>query len=86
MGRKVPFWCSVRLQGRLLLPFSDSLKAKFSGAPPRLGQERRRGDAHIVGYYAPAARTGAEEGLGHRDGAKRRVGAPHGGRGGAPTL
>src|SRR5215213_10027483 len=25
MGRKVPFWCSVRLQGRLLLPFSDSL-------------------------------------------------------------
>jgi hypothetical protein len=21
----VPFWCSVRLQGRLLLPFSDSL-------------------------------------------------------------
>src|SRR5215217_7702239 len=25
MGRKVPYWCSVRLQGRLLLPFSDSL-------------------------------------------------------------
>jgi hypothetical protein len=25
MGRKVPFWCSVRLQGRLLRPFSDSL-------------------------------------------------------------
>jgi hypothetical protein len=25
MGRKVPFWCSVRLQGKLLLPFSDGL-------------------------------------------------------------
>jgi hypothetical protein len=30
MGRKVPFWCSVRLQGRLLLPFSDSLLTEFS--------------------------------------------------------
>jgi hypothetical protein len=30
-------------------------------------------DAHIVGYYAPAAGTGAREGLGHRDGAKRKA-------------
>jgi hypothetical protein len=35
MGRKVPFWCSVRLQGRLLLPFSDSLKANFRETPER---------------------------------------------------
>src|SRR5215217_4287092 len=33
MGRKVPFWCSVRLQGRLLLPFSDSLYANFAKSP-----------------------------------------------------
>jgi hypothetical protein len=29
MGRKVPFRCSVRLQGRLLRPFSDSFMVKF---------------------------------------------------------
>src|ERR687897_3239823 len=34
-----------------------------------IGPGRRREDAHIVGYYAPAAGTAAEEGLGHRDGA-----------------
>jgi hypothetical protein len=32
MGRKVPFWCSVRLQGRLLLPFSDSLRTEILGS------------------------------------------------------
>jgi hypothetical protein len=26
----VPFWCSVRLQGRLLLLFSDSLLRKYT--------------------------------------------------------
>ncbi len=30
MGRKVSLRCSVRLQGRLLRPFSDSLKTKFA--------------------------------------------------------
>ena len=30
-------------------------------------------DLLIIGYCAPAARIGAEEGLGHRDGAKRRA-------------
>ena len=40
-----------------------------------IGPGRRRRDAHIVGYYAPAAGTRAEESLGHRDGAKRRAGA-----------
>jgi hypothetical protein len=30
--------------------------------------------AHIVGYYAPAARIGVGKGLGHRDGAKRQSG------------
>jgi hypothetical protein len=43
------------------------------------------GDGHIVGYYAPAAGTAADEDLGHRGGAKRRVGAPRGGPVGAPT-
>ena len=33
-----------------------------------MGQDRRRGYAHIVGYYAPTAGIGAEEGLGHRAG------------------
>jgi hypothetical protein len=37
-----------------------------------IGQDRRRGDAHIVGYYAPAAGVRVREGLGHRDGAKPR--------------
>ena len=32
-------------------------------APPRLARRRRRGDAHIVGCYAPTADIGAEEGL-----------------------
>jgi hypothetical protein len=27
--------------------------AKFSIAPAQTAQDRRRGDAHIVGYYAP---------------------------------
>jgi hypothetical protein len=27
MGRNVPFWCFVRLQGRLFRPFSDSLSS-----------------------------------------------------------
>src|SRR5215204_1183687 len=31
MGRKVPFRCSVSLHRRLLRPFSDSFKAKFTG-------------------------------------------------------
>src|SRR5215212_3404548 len=41
MGRKVPFWCSVRLQGRLLLPFSDSLGETVwkSGIGPEWGSE-----------------------------------------------
>jgi len=30
----------------------------------------------IVGYYAPAAGKGAEEGLGHRDGAKSEESEP----------
>ena len=30
-------------------------------------------DAPTSGYYAPAVRIGADEGLGHRDGAKRRT-------------
>jgi hypothetical protein len=30
MGRKVPLRCSVRLQCRLLRPFSDSFMAKFA--------------------------------------------------------
>src|SRR5215203_6653181 len=55
--------------------------------PPALvGQDRQRGDAHIVGYYAPATGGRAEEGLGHRGGAERRAGAPHRGAVGAPTL
>jgi hypothetical protein len=33
-------------------------------------------DAHIVGYYAPAADVRAREGLGHRDGAMRGMGYP----------
>src|SRR5829696_9460737 len=66
-------------------PFSDSFHAKFS-IPAPIGQGRRRGDAHIVGYYAPAAGTRAEEGLGGRDAAERRAGAPNIGAVGAPTL
>ena len=33
-----------------------SVVAKFSIAPPRQGQARRRGDAHIVGYYVRCVR------------------------------
>src|SRR5215218_11448869 len=34
-------------------------------------QDRRRGDAHIVGYYAPEQRVKPSEGLGHRGGVLR---------------
>src|SRR5215208_953688 len=40
-------------------------------SPVPIGQDRRRADAHIVGYYAPAAETRVEEGLGHRGGVLR---------------
>jgi hypothetical protein len=43
-------------------------------APSRLARRRRRGNARTVGYYAPTAGTGAEEGLGHRGGVERRAG------------
>src|SRR5215212_1052081 len=38
-------------------PFSDSFKAKLGIAPSQTAQDRRRGDAHIVGYYAPEQRA-----------------------------
>src|SRR5215208_6921185 len=40
-------------------------------SPVPIGQDRRRGDAHIVGYYAPEQRVKPREGLGHRGGAQR---------------
>src|SRR5215203_6519969 len=44
--------------------------------PPALvGQDRQRGDAHIVGYYAPAQRVHPRACLGVWGGAKRRTGA-----------
>ena len=43
-------------------------------SPWPIGPGRRRRDAHIVGYYAPDAKTGTEEGLGLRDGGERRNG------------
>src|SRR5215203_4454762 len=55
----------------------DGVKVRI--APPRSAQDCRLGDAYIVGYYAPTAGTAADEDLGHRGGAKRRVGAPRGG-------
>src|SRR5215217_5553094 len=37
-------------------------------APPQMTQDRRRGDARIVGYYAPEQRVKPGEALGHRGG------------------
>src|SRR5215213_2355319 len=50
--------------------------AKFSIAPAQMPQDRRRGDAHIVGYYGCCVRIHqvAGEGLGHRGGVERRAG------------
>jgi hypothetical protein len=38
-----------------------------------IGQDRWRGDAHIVGYYAPERRVKPREGLGHRGGAEHSL-------------
>jgi hypothetical protein len=42
MDGKVAFRCSVRLHSRLLRPFSDSFKAKFSIAQAQTAQDRLR--------------------------------------------
>src|SRR5215208_7065109 len=49
----------------------NSVNAKFSIAPAQRPQDRRRGDAHIVGYYALEQRVKPSEGLGHRGGVLR---------------
>jgi hypothetical protein len=55
MGRKVPFWCSVRLQGRLLLPFSDSLihGVLRSSAQPRSNPYKHTGADLLLREYYP---------------------------------
>jgi hypothetical protein len=55
-------------------PFHALGWIEHSRAP--IGQDRRRGHAPIVGYYAPATKTRTEEGLGHRGAAVRSSGWP----------
>jgi hypothetical protein len=45
--------------------FVELRYGEVQDSPAPTGQDRRREDAHIVGYYALAAGTGAKEGLGH---------------------
>ena len=57
MGRKGPFWCSVRLHCRLLRPFSDSFKAKFNReghSPGPFDRAPPNRSAHLLGK--PGAR------------------------------
>ena len=54
-------------------------KAKFDCAPPQTAQDRRRGDAHIVGYYVSYVRYDPanlyiRNILRHQDGAKHDKG------------
>jgi hypothetical protein len=55
------------------LPYFVELRhGEVQHSPAPIGQGSGRGDAHIVGYYAPAAKARMEEGLGDRDGAERQ--------------
>jgi hypothetical protein len=51
----------------------NTKKAPEAHSPTPIGQGHRRGDAHIVGYYAPRKQACLTGGLGHRDGAKRKA-------------
>src|SRR5829696_7897782 len=42
-------------------------------APPQMTQDRRRGDAHIGGYYAPEQRVNPRGDLGRWAGAEHRI-------------
>ena len=46
---------------------------KVRSEPVRAGQAPHKREGPTVGYYAPAAGSGAEKGLGHRGGAERRA-------------
>src|SRR5215216_6590891 len=52
----------------------NTKKAPEAHSPTPIGQGHRRGDAHIVGYYAPRKQACLTGGLGHRDGAERDKG------------
>jgi hypothetical protein len=59
--------------GRMLHPnFGELRHGEVQHSPAPIGQGSGRGDAHIVGYYAPAAKARMEEGLVDRDGAGRQ--------------
>ena len=51
--------------------FLELRHGEVQHSPAPIGQGRRRGDAHIVGYYAPDQRVKPSEGLGHRGGVLR---------------
>ena len=57
-----------------------STRSEGQHSPTPIDQDRRRGDAHIVGYSAPATGGRAEEGLGHRGGAEQLIGTRQGPR------
>jgi hypothetical protein len=60
--RRTPLWRS-------------SQRRESLHSPTPIGPGDAEEGAHIVGYYAPAAWTAAEKGLGHWGEAKRRAGA-----------
>ena len=66
--------------------FGELCIGEVRHSPGPIGQARHSKDPPIVGYYASAARARTEEGLGHRDGAKRRAGTRCIGPGLSPLL